>query len=966
MQASFWKTVSVVGVIGIGSLVTLEVQNRLSHPDSVASTDAALEKLIGQSGEQSITAATTKSDFDLAMERSNAGIPGFVLTEPPVEDSFDPEGNFGGGPLPPQDFTPPVDTTVRAEQLAQGGNPFAQMQTPDRPVVAAQYQDSDLVSVKPVGFEKEPTFTEDATPTASPFPGIPEPQPMALRPTPNVADDAIADTPFPLFGGTTLADELPDMTPAAESRPAADHAVPAQKRTEPFLFFGEQTDTPTDTTSPSQTVQIQPSGTARFDDSEIPQLKPAPTKGQSRSLSNGAPMFDLPSEKQPFGGQPEPAAPTGRQNEPFPGLPESAQPNAVEADNAQRSFAEDLVPAPREPFSDSVPVETAPLTTPPGDDTALPFAEDLPFNGGLQTIPDLPDTSPLALPEPTFPRSDSTDSDTDNRYLNDRHPETRDGSLELPADRQANPFDTRPFPIPGQFEETPPLTTPSQPELNSRTFEAQPSTEPRRRPANDGVRRFPPQNSENDIRLVSAVMRPNIVLEKTAPENASVGSPLDYSILVRNEGDATAFDVVVEDEVSAGVKVNGARPQPDLDRTTGKLIWHFDTIKPGETRDIRVQVTPTGEGTLDGIASVRFKARVQATTVITAPKLRLQMQGPKEVRLGEEVSYRYVITNEGTGEARDVVLRTVLPNGGGFNHPQGRDLEYEIQSMRPGEQREITLSVVAGEPGEHQTNAELTASGGANDQAAWQTNVVGAQLQIVRRGPKRRYVGRSGVYENVVTNETNFDAIDAKVIEQVPEGMRFISADNGGRYSEASRSVTWNLDRIGAGQQILLQIELMPTSAGSRESTVTILENAGFRSDDYVSTTVVEDLHNVSADISQLDGPVALGETFGFTITIDNRGTADATDVELTIAVPDEIQVVGAGSAEVPAKLLAGNLVQYNIIVRIAPGRKQAFQVKMMGARPVSNGVVKASVRYRQMAEPLVVSESVTVYRDDI
>ncbi|MCP4171051.1 MAG: hypothetical protein GY758_09810, partial [Fuerstiella sp.] len=453
---------------------------------------------------------------------------------------------------------------------------------------------------------------------------------------------------------------------------------------------------------------------------------------------------------------------------------------------------------------------------------------------------------------------------------------------------------------------------------------------------------------------------------KTAPENASVGTPLDYSILVRNEGDATAFEVIVEDEVNAGVEVNGARPQPDLDRTTGKLIWHFDSIKPGETEEIRVQVTPTGEGKLDGIASVKFKARVKATTLITAPKLRLKMAGPKEVRLGEEVSYRYIIANEGTGEARDVVLRTVLPNGGGFNHPQGRDLEYEIQSMRPGEQREIILSVVAGEPGEHQTNAELTANGGANDQAAWQTNVIGAQLQIVRRGPKRRYVGHPGVYENVVTNETNFDAIDAKVVEQVPEGMRFISADNGGHYSEASRSVTWNLDRIGAGQQMLLQIELMPTSAGSRESTVTILENAGFRSDDYVSTTVVEDLHNVSADISQLDGPIAMGETFGFTITIDNRGTADASDVELTIAVPEEIQVVGAGSAEVQAKLLAGNLVQYNVIVRIASGQKQSFQVKMMGARPVRNGVVKASVRYRQMEEPLVVSESVTVYRDDI
>ena len=78
MQASFWKTVSVVGVIGIGSLVTLEVQNRLSRPGSGVdtSTDAALRNLVIQSGEESLTAATTKSEFDLAMESSNAETPG--------------------------------------------------------------------------------------------------------------------------------------------------------------------------------------------------------------------------------------------------------------------------------------------------------------------------------------------------------------------------------------------------------------------------------------------------------------------------------------------------------------------------------------------------------------------------------------------------------------------------------------------------------------------------------------------------------------------------------------------------------------------------------------------------------------------------------------------------------------------------------------------------------------------------
>jgi hypothetical protein len=109
-----------------------------------------------------------------------------------------------------------------------------------------------------------------------------------------------------------------------------------------------------------------------------------------------------------------------------------------------------------------------------------------------------------------------------------------------------------------------------------------------------------------------------------------------------------------------------------------------------------------------------------------------------------------------------------------------------------------------------------------------------------------------------------------------------------------------------------------------------------------------------------------VGETFGFSISIDNRGTADATDVELLVEVPQEIKVVGAGSRTIRASLEQGNIVRYSRIVRVEPGRQQSFELKLQGERPVRNAVVKAMVRYEQMQKPLVVSESVTVYSNEL
>lgn len=468
-----------------------------------------------------------------------------------------------------------------------------------------------------------------------------------------------------------------------------------------------------------------------------------------------------------------------------------------------------------------------------------------------------------------------------------------------------------------------------------------------------------------NVRQIASVMRPKLTLEKSAPKNATVGTPLQYSIIVRNDGDAPAYDVVIEDEVTATSQVNAAKPQAGRSNDNKRLVWEFDSIAPGEEEEIQVQVTPTGEGVIDGVATVKFKSRVKATTTITAPRLQLQMEGPAKVRLGDKVQYRYVITNEGSGQARSVFVRTVLPQNGGLRHPQGQDLEYEIPLMEPGEQREILLSVVAGEPGNQQAQALVSSRNGSKDEATWSTDVVGAQLQMLRRGPKRRFVSKSARYENIVTNETDFDAVNARVVEKIPPGMEFKAAGQGGRYDSAERTVTWEIRRLGAKATTTLQLELEPRVAGQQDSRVTIFENIGAQSDDYVSTTVVEDLHNVSATISQLDGPIALGDVFGFTIAVDNRGTADATDIQLSVEVPAEIEVFGAGTKEVPAGLKRGtNTVVYQTVVRIKPDQQQDFEVKLRGVRPGRNKIVKASVKYTQMSEPLEISESVTIYDD--
>ena len=76
-----------------------------------------------------------------------------------------------------------------------------------------------------------------------------------------------------------------------------------------------------------------------------------------------------------------------------------------------------------------------------------------------------------------------------------------------------------------------------------------------------------------------------------------------YQIHVRNVGHNTAHQVVVEDVVPDGVKIDGSIPQALL-KDSNRLIWKLGTLAAGQEKKISVRVVPQSEGTIGGVATV--------------------------------------------------------------------------------------------------------------------------------------------------------------------------------------------------------------------------------------------------------------------------------------------------------------------------------------------------------------------------
>ncbi len=86
------------------------------------------------------------------------------------------------------------------------------------------------------------------------------------------------------------------------------------------------------------------------------------------------------------------------------------------------------------------------------------------------------------------------------------------------------------------------------------------------------------------------------------------------------------------------------------------------------------------------------------------------------MRIGGEIPVVITVSNPGTGRATGVVLEGVLPEG--LAHRAGRELEFDIGSLKPGESRSIDLVLSTTGPGMHRMDVGVRADGQLEEREA--------------------------------------------------------------------------------------------------------------------------------------------------------------------------------------------------------------------------------------------------------
>lgn len=455
-----------------------------------------------------------------------------------------------------------------------------------------------------------------------------------------------------------------------------------------------------------------------------------------------------------------------------------------------------------------------------------------------------------------------------------------------------------------------------------------------------------------DRRAPQGTQRPQLTIDKIAPENAVVGQPLVYHILIRNIGAIPAHQVVVEDRIPRGVQLKGTIPQAESDGT--RLFWKLGTLDPAREKRISIRVVPLGEGVVGSVATVKFSADVGSQTVITAPKLRFELVAPGQATLGAAVAFTFRVTNVGRSDATSVIIRNVLPAG--LRHPDGDDLEYEVGTLPAGKVKEVQLTLTAAQQGRTVNRAVVTADGGVSVEAHAPLDVLGPSLTVSRTGPKRLFLNKSGIYRNTVANTGANAVANVNIVETVPPGMDFVGATAAGLYDPARRTVTWKLDRIDAGQSQQVEVTLTSVSRGSQISVVRAGDASG-ASGEAMGTTHVSGVAALAIHISEIPAPVEVGERVTCRVRVLNRGTDAASNVRATIAIPHGMQLLsvkGPGNHRETAAD-AGNTARqlsFAPIAQLDPHGETVIDLTLQARRP-GEARLLAQVQCDQMSQPL-------------
>jgi uncharacterized repeat protein (TIGR01451 family) len=326
--------------------------------------------------------------------------------------------------------------------------------------------------------------------------------------------------------------------------------------------------------------------------------------------------------------------------------------------------------------------------------------------------------------------------------------------------------------------------------------------------------------AQASVRTISTQPRLSIK-QTTAPEVLGGNTTMVY-IDITNTGSGTAKDVRLEEDVPGIFRhLTGASA---LQQDVGDLA-------PGETLRFEIELTALAAGKANNIvrATSSNSALAESATPIEikAPKLQMQLVGPKLRHLERPAPYEAVIENVGTALARDLYITARLPRGMNFISatnegtylPDQHAVVWNLLELAAGTKAKTEVTLLPVEEGRFTLLMSTEAEGLRADPVEREVLVEGQSELVFDIDDDNDPIETNGVttYAIKINNIGTRPDQEVRLVIEIPEGAAVEQVFAPMKYQSTGRQIVFApIPSLASKEQITVKVSVKHGREGTQ------------------------------------------------------------------------------------------------------------------------------------------------------
>lgn len=436
-------------------------------------------------------------------------------------------------------------------------------------------------------------------------------------------------------------------------------------------------------------------------------------------------------------------------------------------------------------------------------------------------------------------------------------------------------------------------------------------------------------------RTKAMMVSPRLDVETECDGHVMVGQESNYRVRVVNRGGAPAENVTLRIDVPGWIEV----AQPDVtqgrvaiqrregDSELYEMVWTLGLLRSQAEEQLLLRLIPRERKSVDLKVRYDFNRPTSVATInVQEVVLEMELDGPDEVQWGTQIGYRLVVRNVGNGDAEDIQLE-LLQTGSEMK-------SCELPLLRAGEEQSVVVDVWTGKQATVDIDVQATSSFGEKCVVQKRISVLRPDILMTIESPTAQFVGNDAEYVIKIQNLGTADAKNLSMVTNVPLGAELVSCSEEGAVNE-NNQVVWKVPSLPVGEMYVAGIVCKAKREGDCILETAVSDRSGVLAQcdgSFLAVAIVD----LKVDVATPEGPVEVGKEAIYTISLENRGTKSAENVEVTASFGRGLEpfAVEGGNA-----YMKDGQVVFDTFAAISAGQKVVLKVKGKADSPGSHRI---------------------------